>query len=302
MRHGERLVKKALKNSLMTALTLGLMSGSAMAHDAQYDNTKEPHEAPHKAEPPKGGHESLAAAATNPIANLIQFQIQNRYTANSYNADGDSNAFVLQPVIPIALSSETIPLLVTRTSLPYINTPDFDGGIGTQEGFGDITALGVFIPKLETKGVMIGFGYNLVIPTAGDNDFTGSGKWSLGPSLVYFNGQTPSWQWGILGYSAFSFASQNTDREHVSNISLQPFITKHFDGGWYLATADVPQTYDFNANEWTFALGPRLGKVTRFGKQPVNLFGQFTYNPNDDTDELAPEWADKSNMTFLFQS
>jgi hypothetical protein len=289
---------------LLTTVILGLVSGGVLAHEQQYDNTREPHESPHKATPPKGGHASLANAATNPIANLVQFQLQNRYTADSYNADGDSNVFILQPVIPIKLSSETVPLLVTRTTLPYINTPDLDGGIGTKEGFGDITALGVFIPKLETKGVMIGIGYNLVIPTAGSNEFTGSGKWSLGPSLVYFNAQTPSWQWGILGYSAFSFASNDTGqdfhREHVSNVSLQPFLVKHFDEGWYLGTADVPQTYDFNANEWTFALGPRLGKVTKFGKQPVNLFGQVTYNPNDDTDEVAPEWSYKLNLTFLF--
>jgi hypothetical protein len=121
-----------MKYIMTIALTLGLMSGSAMAHDAQYDNTKEPHESPHKAEPPTGGHESLAAA-TNPVANLVQFQIQNNYTSSSYNVDGDSNAFILQPVISIKLSSEAVPLLVTRTTLPYINTPDFDGGIGTQE-------------------------------------------------------------------------------------------------------------------------------------------------------------------------
>ena len=297
-------MKIEMSKLLVTTVILGLVSGSVLAHEQQYDNTKEPHESPHKAEPPTGGHSSLANAATNPIANLVQFQLQNQYTASSYNADGDSNVFVLQPVIPIKLSSETVPLLVTRTTLPYINTPDLDGGIGTKEGFGDITALGVFIPKLETKGVMIGIGYNLVIPTAGSNEFTGSGKWSLGPSLVYFNAQTPSWQWGILGYSAFSFASNDTGqdfhREHVSNVSLQPFLVKHFDEGWYLGTADVPQTYDFNANEWTFALGPRLGKVTKFGKQPVNLFGQVTYNPNDDTDEVAPEWSYKLNLTFLF--
>jgi hypothetical protein len=299
-------MKNEISKLLFTSVIFSLMNGSVLAHEQQYDNTKEPHESPHKAEPPKGGHDSLAAAATNPIANLVQFQIQNRYTSDSYNASGDSNVFVLQPVIPIKLSSETVPLLVTRTTLPYINTPHLGGGVGSKEGFGDITALGVFIPKLDTKGVMIGFGYNLIIPTAGSNEFTGSGKWSLGPSLVYFNSQTPSWQWGILGYSAFSFATNDTGqdfhREHVSNVSLQPFLVKHFDEGWYLGTADVPQTYDFNANEWTFALGPRVGKVTKFGKQPVNLFAQFSYNPNDDTDEVAPEWSYKLNLTFLFPS
>jgi hypothetical protein len=293
-------MKEILKISLLTALTLTLINGSVMAHDDQTDNTKEPHETPHKAEPPTGGHKNLAEAATNPVANLVQFQIQNLYTSDSYNVDGDSNAFIIQPVIPFQLTWEAVPLFVTRTTLAYVNTPDFDGGIGTQEGFGDLSTLGFFIPKLETKGVMVGIGYNLTVPTAGSNDFTGSGKWSLGPGGVYFNGQTPSWQWGILGYSSFSFASQDTSRSYVSTVSLQPFVTKHFDKGWYLANADMPQTYDFRTEEWTFALGPRLGRVTKFGKMPVNLFGQFTYNPNDDTDEIAPEWSYKFNMTFLF--
>jgi hypothetical protein len=276
------------------------MSGGVLAHEQQYDNTKEPHEAPHKADPPKGGHASLAEAATNPVANLIQFQIQNNYNSSSYNADGDSNAFILQPVIPIKLSSEAVPLLVTRTTLPYINTPDFDGGVGTQEGFGDLVAQGYFIPKLETKGVMVGIGYNLTVPTAGSNDFTGSGKWSLGPTALFINMQTPTWQWGLVSYGSWSFASQDTDRSHVSNISVQPILTKHFDGGWYAGVPDVPNTYDFKANEWTTALGAKVGRVTKFGSQPVNLFGQIVYNTNDDTDVVAPEWSYKVNLTFLF--
>jgi len=44
----------------------------------------------------------------------------------------------------------------------------------------------------------------------------------------------------------------------------------------------------------------RIGKVTKFGKQPVELFGQITYNANDSTDEVAPEVTYKVNLTFIF--
>ncbi len=297
------MMKKALKNSMLAVITIGLMSGSVLAHEENYKGMREPHEDgtfKPDVEGGGGGTPDLAAAATNPIANLVQFQIQNAYTSDSYNASGDSNALILQPVVPFKLPSEAVPLFVTRTTLPYINTPDFGGGVGTQEGFGDLVTLGFLLPKLETKGVMVGLGYNLTVPTAGSNDFTGSGKWSIGPGAVYFNMQTPSWQWGILSYSSFSFASQNTDRHHVSSISLQPILVKHFDEGWYAGLADLPQTYDFRTEEWTLAVGPRVGKVTKFGHQPVNLFAQVTYNSNDDTDEIAPEWIYKVNITFLF--
>jgi hypothetical protein len=275
----ENEMSKLMKRSLLTAITIGLTSGSAIA---------------------AGAGKGLAGQATNPIANLVQFQMQNTYTANSHNVSGDSNTFIIQPVVPINLDSESVPLLVTRTTLPYINTPDFGDGVGTKEGFGDLVTQGYFIPKLESKKAMIGVGYNLTVPTAGDNDYTGSGKWSLGPGAVYFNLANPSLQWGLLGYSSFSFASQNSDRGHVSTVSLQPILVKHFDEGWYAGLPDVPQTYNFDTKEWTLAVGPRVGKVTKFGKQPVNLFGQITYNPNDDTDEIAPDWSYKVNVTFLF--
>jgi hypothetical protein len=274
----EKLMKQTLKNLLLTALTLSLMSGSAMAHDQQYDNTKEPYESPHKAEPPTGGHANLAGAITNPIANLISMRIQDQYTPDNRNVDGSSNALVLQVVMPIKLSWESVPLLVTRTTIPYINTPDFEGGIGTQEGFGDTAALGFLVPKLDTKGLEVGFGYSLTIPTAGDNDYTGSGKWSAGPAALFLNLQTPTWQWGALVFGNFSFASQSSDRTYVSQVNLQPILTKHFDEGWYVSLPDLPQTYDYNTNEWTYALGGRVGKVTKFGQQPVELFGQITYN------------------------
>jgi len=295
-------------------MTLGFTSGSVWAvevSDEDYkllqqikqkdtDKNLHPHETPHPHEPPTGGHSSLAGAATNPIANLIQFQMQDSFSPHSYNADGYSNVGIIQPVVPIKMPWEKVPLLVTRTTLPYISTPDLDGGVGRKDGFGDLVAQGYFLPKLETKGVAAGLGYNLTIPTAGDNDYVGSGKWSIGPGAIYLNMQTPSWQWGLLTYSSFSFASANADRDHVANISVQPLLVKHFNEGWYVAAPDVPQTYNFRTNNWTLALGPRVGKVTKFGKQPVNLFGQITYNPLDHDDEVAADWTFKVNLTLLF--
>ena len=66
--------------------------------------------------------------------------MQNSYSPHSYNANGYSNVGIIQPVIPVKLGWEKVPLLVTRTTLPYISTPDLDGGVGRKDGFGDIVA------------------------------------------------------------------------------------------------------------------------------------------------------------------
>ena len=83
--------------SLGIAIAFGLTSGSVLAgktHEEAtgkpYENTKAPHEAPYKAEPPTGGHKNLAAAATNPLANLMQFQFQYQYNFRHHNTDDTS--------------------------------------------------------------------------------------------------------------------------------------------------------------------------------------------------------------------
>jgi hypothetical protein len=294
-----QITSSLLPNRVLTVLCalvimLGFTPGSVLAHEDHPDKDLPAHEQPHS----DGGNSNLAGAATNPIANLVQLQMQNKYSPSNHNADGYSNVGIIQPVIPIKLPWDEVPLIVTRTTLPYISTPDLDGGIGRKDGFGDIVTQGYFLPKLKTKEVTAGLGYNLTIPTAGDNDFVGSGKWSLGPTAIYINMQTPSWQWGLLSYSSFSFASANADRDYVANIAIQPILTKHFSKGWYASVPDVPQTYNFKTSNWNLQLGARLGKVMKFGKQPVNLFIQPTYNPNDD--EVAAKWTIKLNLTLLF--
>lgn len=296
-------VRVALIGLCTVSILLGLSSGNVLAHDdpTHYDKSKAPHESPHKAEPPTGGHANLAESATNPIANLIQFQVQNGYSGSNHNSNGYSNVTTLQPVIPVKLPWEKVPLLITRTTLPYITTPNFNGPEDRKRGFGDTTFLGMLSPKLKTKGVQVGFGPTLVIPTAGDNEFVGSGKWQAGPSAVYINMKTPKLQWGIFAFQLWDFASSDSGsgRQGVSKLSIQPFITMHFDKGWYVGTPEVPQTYDFKADKWTWALGPQVGRVMKLGKMPVKLFGAFYYNPEDDNGPNA-EWTAKFNITFLF--
>ena len=206
----------------------------------------------------------------------------------------------LQAVIPVKLPWERAPLLITRTTVPYVATPNFKGPVSRKSGLGDSEMLFLVTPKLKAKGVQLGLGVNTAFPTAGDNSFTGSGKYQIGPSALYINMRTPSWQWGIFSYQLWSVGSGRGggDRDSVSKLSLQPFVVKHFDKGWYVSTPDVPQTYDFKADKWTWALGPQVGRVMKLGKQPVKLFGEILNNPENNAGPTA-NWTAKFNITFL---
>lgn len=289
-----------LTGLLATPIILLLAAGTVLAHEPEYDHSKHPHEQPHTAAPPTGGHASLAAAATNPIANLVQFQLQDQYNWDNYNSSGYSNQFLIQPVAPFKLPWEKVPLLITRTTLPWVSTPDLGPGVNRKHGFGDTTFLAMVLPKLDLKGQMIGVGISSVIPTAGDNDFTGNGKWQLGPAFVYFNQQIPKLQLGVLGWHRFTVGetSAGSDKKNVTVSSVQPIAIKHFGKGWYVGLQDVTWDYDHKEGEWSLPTGPRLGKVTKWGKQPVNLFGSVLYNPN--SSGANAQWTAKVNVTLLF--
>jgi hypothetical protein len=299
-------------------MLLGVTTGSVLAVEVSEEDYKmlqtlkkkeaekqlPPHEqsAPHNPSAPSVSKtHNLAEAATNPIANLMQFQLQDTYKWKNYNSDGYANVTTLQAVIPFKLPSESVPLLITRTTLPYVTTPDLGDPIGRKRGFGDTELLLLVTPKLKAKGVQVGLGVNTVFPTAGDNDFTGNGKWQAGPAALYINMQTPTIQWGLFGYQLWDIGSSSngSNRPGVSKLSIQPVLTKHFKKGWYLASPDTPQTYDFKAKKWTWALGAQGGRVMKLGKQPVKLFGEVLYNPEDNNGATA-EWTAKVNITFLF--
>ncbi len=239
---------------------------------------------------------SLAEKATNPVGDLIQLQIQDAYNWSNYESDSYSNAAIVQPVIPAKLPWESVPLMISRTTMSYVTTPDLGPPIGREEGFGDIFQLTIALPKLETKGVLIGVGPALSIPTA-SNDFTGSGKWEAGPAAIYFNSQTKGWQWGALGWQVWSFAG-DSDRDDVSKLSFQPILTKHFEGGWYAGTIDVPWTYNWETSDWVVPLGLKIGKVTQIFGQPVNLFAEAYGSPTHDG--ASPRWSAKLSLTLLF--
>jgi hypothetical protein len=298
--------KTPLGGLVVAAMMLGLSAGSVLAHDehdehdqAQADKNLPPHERPAPAAPPTGGHANLAEAATNPVANLMQFQVQNVFNPDNHNSSGSSNNFIIQPVIPFKLPWEKVPVLITRTTIPYVTTPDLGSPVNRKNGLGDIVLLTLATPKLKTKGMQLGLGSTVTIPTAGDNDFTGSGKWQAGPAFLYINMKTPSLQWGLFTYQQWSFATTSSGREDVSKLALQPFITKHLSNGWYIGSPDNPQNYDFKSKKMTWALGGQVGRVMKLGKLPVKLFAEPLYNPENDAGPTA-KWSLKLNMTMLF--
>ncbi|MHC5022733.1 MAG: hypothetical protein ACYTGG_02315 [Planctomycetota bacterium] len=246
------------------------------------------------------GHESLAEAATNPIASLIQLQFQNNYIGESKAGDGTSNVFTIQPVIPWKIGELQ---MVSRLTLPLlVATPDLGDPIGREYGLGDLVALNAMVFNIDDgpwKGMYGPIG-SFTIPTA-TSDFTGEGKFQAGPGFIYLNLATKGVQWGIMGYQQWSFASAGGDsgRDEVSKLFIQPVLNFHFEGGWYIGLQDILWSIDWNDDaRWSLPTGMRFGRVTKLGKQPVNFFVQPWYDLSGNN--KGNEWGIKLNVTILF--
>jgi len=123
--------------------------------------------------------DDLAAAAQNPIADLISLPFQNNMTFG-YGPDDDvQNVLNIQPVWPFNLGDNWN--LITRTVLPVVSQPHLDGS-GSTFGLGDTVFTAWFSPA-NSGGLVWAVGPVLLLPTATD-DRLGADQWGGGASAV----------------------------------------------------------------------------------------------------------------------
>jgi hypothetical protein len=263
------------------------------------------------ATPPPAANQAqeLAKQLQNPIANLISFPIQNNFDFKVGPDNGFRYTGNIQPVVPISLSSKWI--VISRTILPVVHqsdviAPPIDntdigaesdvyGGSGEQTGLGDLTQSFFFSPKKPLPGgVIFGIGPAILVPTATDK-YLGSGKWGMGPTTVALK-QSGPWTVGMLFNYIASFAGQSA-KSDVSSTFLQPFVSYTFKNTTSIAF-NTESTFDFETSTWTTPLNLTIGKLYRFGRQPVNLTIGGKYYATGPAG--APEWGLRFVTTFLF--
>lgn len=242
----------------------------------------------------------LARAVQNPIADLISVPFQNNTNFNFGPRERTQNVLNIQPVIPVDLNEEW--LMITRTILPVVSQPSlFRGDDGRENGLGDTTLSLFFSPKDRSRWLgdwLWGAGPALLLSTSTD-DRLGPGEWGAGPSVVFLS-MPGNWVIGSLFSNVWSFTHDDGD-DQVNVFTWQPFINYNLDDGWYLSTSPlVTANWEADSdNRWTVPLGGGVGRIVRFGIQPVNISLQGYYNV-EEPDDFGPEWSIRFTMQFLF--
>ncbi len=235
----------------------------------------------------------LAKAAQNPVSSMISLPFQNNTNFGIGPYNRTQNILNIQPVIPVSLDKWN---LINRIIVPLLWQP-YDS---TESKFGlsDINYT-LFLSPAKAGKIVWGIGPIFSFPTATD-DILGTGKWSIGPSIVLLTMPSP-WVLGVLVNNVWSVAGDE-ERGDINQMLIQYFINYNLPGGWYITSAPII-TANWEAesgDQWLVPFGGGLGKIFRIGSQPMN--GQLSayYNAIHPDNLPYPEWTLRAQLQFMF--
>ncbi len=237
--------------------------------------------------------EDLAKESQNPIGNIISLPFENNFDFGV----GPEDAFVyklnVKPVYPLNLGNVN---LINRFILPVIYQEERVEGEGSEFGLGDFTYQAFFSPAKPGK-VIWGVGPAFVFPT-NTNDRLGVDKWSAGPAIVAL-AKPGHWLVGVLVQNVWSYAGDD-DAPDVNFLSFQYFINYNFKSGWYISsTPTISADWEADSDDrWTVPFGGGVGRLVKFGKQPVDIKGQAFWNAVKP--DGAADWALQLQFKLLF--
>ena len=238
-----------------------------------------------------GDADELARKVSNPAAFMISVPVHTDLDFGNW-PDGSSRRYLLdiEPVIPVRLTRGWNMISHTDFPLAYADPVGPGGGVF---GLGDINQTLSFTPA-GRKGFIWAIGAQASLPTA-TNDRLGSGKMSIGPSLLLL-AQAKSFTAGVSADHLWSIAGPR-DRADVSATEIQPFFAWHIGGGRTIST-NLDLSYDWKADQWEVPLSLSFSKVTKIGKQAVSLSLGGKYWAETPRD--GSKWGLKAGVVLLF--
>ena len=240
---------------------------------------------------------NLQKATQNPVASLISVPLQNNTNFGANPGYRNQDVLNIQPVIPIGISKDWNLLLRWITPIIYQPVPNAPGTPETGEyGLGDMQPTFFISPKKPGK-LIWGVGPVLQLPAA-TNTFLGQGKLGIGPSTVVLT-QPGHWTLGLLENNVWSVAGSGS-RPAVNQFLMQYFINYNLKKGWFIGVSPII-TANWEAsrgNVWTVPFGGGIGRIMKFGTQPVNLSVQFYGNATHPAG--TSPWSMRMQLAFLF--
>ncbi len=269
-----------MRNRLLLALgvTAAICACSLGAADAQ------------EAQPHKWTAQEVAEALADPAATISYFNVSYRNYRDVGPRNDTNQEYRLDGAGFFNLPNGSS--VFYRAFLPFYDNefPVDDTGVG------DALLSAYWVPK---KGnFILGYGAALIVPTASE-DWFGTGKWSVGPTIIIAQKVPGKYTVGGLVTHVWSFAGES-DRSNVSLTTIQPVATYFLGRGTSVSvTSETTYNWEADTDPWQVPLTAGVGQVLPpFGKffMAVGLAGSYYLVKND----FAPEWDVRATVSIVF--
>lgn len=261
--------------------------------------------------------DELAKQSQNPVANMVSVPFENNFYTDVGPSKKSALATNIKPVYPAQITTELN--LINRFIVPVVylegqERPDFPQGfnpddapvdmggqlvrpdLGSEFGLANLQYQAFFSPAKPGR-VIWGLGPVLELPTNTDSTL-GSDTWSAGPTALLLS-MPGNWVVGFLAQNLWDFASESGEPD-VNKGLFQPIINYNFDKGWYVSgTTTITANWEADSGEeWTVPLGGGVGRLVRFGKQPVDfkLMGYW----HAEKPQFGADWYAQLTVKLLF--
>lgn len=235
-------------------------------------------------------------AINNPITSFTLFITENDTTSLNgglSNKSRYSNSTLIEPVVPIEIGDSGYNLVnrpviqvVSTTPIPS-PTAENSNNFESKSGLGDTVFFSLLKPP-STGYFQWAVGPTTMWPTASDN-LLGSQKFSAGPAAIALY-TSPKWTFGALAQQWWSYAGKS-EREDVSQMDFQYFITYQFNDRWSFITAPVI-TADWKAdsrNKWSVPISTGISYSFMVGKAHTRVLLEPQYYVVQ-ADDFGPRW------------
>jgi hypothetical protein len=206
----------------------------------------------------------LANQVNNPAAPVTLLQFRNILLPAVDGADGVTNEFEIQPVLPIGPFAKFPHLQLVKMTMPFPSLPSPVGVAGT----GDLEVFDLLVFKRSWG--QWGLGPVMVFPTASDESL-GAGKWQAGPAFAVIYTGIKNLTAGAIFQNQVSFAGDKA-RLGVNTLVVTPAVTYNLEDGWFAGLSDFDWEFDWkNGGDATVLLGAQVGRIFRVGHQAFSL-------------------------------
>ena len=232
-----------------------------------------------------GGGQSAASKAMDATATQWSFQLAYQDMPSYYDdlvngsprRPGLDNYLQLRVVAPVPLKGLTI--------LPRVTIRHYEDLSNGKTGFGNTEIFALLIPKATDWGSGRA-GIGPLMTTPGSKDIS-KDEWGFGFSAAIVN-NSGQWFYGLLFTQSWRSVdprvlqpSEDPNEEgpvdsNANPLGISPFLNYRFgSSGFYLGTADIVATYDWNTKGFYLPLGLRFGKVWVLEKGSINAYVEY---------------------------